>query len=78
MKTLSKDEILKKFPIDSPCRVWYKNQDNPVEYSSLKNIRWKQAIKITVKFSKPKVLFDKKYGENVSRDGVSFLIGTTL
>mgnify|MGYP003656483637 CR=1 FL=1 len=76
MKTITKEELLKKYPIDSACRVWYNGQKEFIKYSDMKHINWKNVVKITVLLPNNTryVVFDKKDGECHSRDGTSYLI----
>jgi hypothetical protein len=73
MNRISKDALIKKFPYDFACRVWYKGQKDYISYSSHKNVNWKKVHRITVIFPEAK----KKYvgnGDYGTRDGATYLL----
>lgn len=73
MKTIKKDDLIKRYGIDSPCQVKYVNNTQTINYSSLQHVNWNNVVKITVMFKKPKTHFDKR-GDGVSRLGSAYKI----
>jgi hypothetical protein len=71
---ISKDKILKKYSLDTACRVWYKNQKGYIDYKDLRHVNWKLAVKITLLFDKPKFIRGVDNGDGGTRDGISFIL----
>jgi len=72
MKSITKEELLKKFKGSFACRVLYKGKKVFVEYADNKHVDWKKAHRITVIFDKPKLHFDGR--ESHKRDGATYLL----
>lgn len=72
MKVVTVKEILDNFNPNSKCEVTYKD-DKKVNYDNFKHVNWKNVKKIRI-FKQAKTVLDKKSGELVTRDSVSFNI----
>lgn len=71
---ISKDKILKKYSLDTACRVWYRYKTSYISYKDLRHVNWKQATRITLLFDKPKFIRNVDNGDGGTRDGVSFIL----
>lgn len=75
----TKEQILAKFPLDSVCKVWYRNssgvhQCHGVLYKEgLKHVKWKSVWRIKIFFKKEKI-YRNKYGDVLRRDGVVYFL----
>lgn len=78
MRITTKDEILKKFPLDSVCQVWYRNLDGHMAHGvtykdGFKNVKWKHVWRIKIFFKESKKYRDK-HGESIKRDSVVYFL----
>lgn len=71
---ISKDKILKKYSLDTRCRVWYKGSKDYITYKDLRHVNWKQVTRITLLFDKPKFIRNVDNGDGGARDGISFIL----
>ena len=71
---ISKDQILKKYSLDTACRVWYKNEKDYISYKDLRHVNWKQVTRITLLFDKPKFIRGVDGGDGGTRDGKTFIL----
>ena len=72
MNYITKTSALSRFA-NNKCKCYYKNQKEPIEYTSPKHINWKNLNKITFIFESTKTLYRSEYGDVITRDGTSFL-----
>ena len=72
MTKTTSDKLIRKYGLDSKCRVWYHNQKGFVAYDSMRNVNWKECVRITVLFDAPKIYY--KNGEACKRDGAAYTL----